>query len=74
MAGEFETHLLNPAGINACIHIAAAFDKVLEEVKFHVPPGRALSLVVTELQKACHFAKRGVAEQPCNQDRRANEI
>ena len=39
-----------------------AFSELLNKLEELVPPGRSRSLVVTKLQEACDWARRGIAE------------
>lgn len=64
---EFSVHLLNHAGLEKARILAQNFSDLLDDVEAHVPPGRERALVITKLQEACFFAKRGVALDPANQ-------
>jgi hypothetical protein len=64
---EFSVHLLNELGIDAANKLAEVFTTALEEVEKLVPPGRERSVVITKLQEAAFFAKRGMAVDPANQ-------
>lgn len=67
MRDEFRVHKLNEHGLEAADRLADAFSTLLTEVDKLVPAGRERSLVVTKLQEASFWAKRGVATQPQNQ-------
>ena len=67
MRAEFEVHLLNEEGIQKANEIAQIFSDALDEISKRIPAGRNLSLVVTKMQEASFFAKRGIAEQVENQ-------
>jgi hypothetical protein len=66
MAGEFSVHRLNSNGLAKADTLAAAFAACLAAVSEYLGPGRELALVVTKLQEACFYAKRGIALQPFN--------
>ncbi len=42
------------------------FSDALTRIESLVPAGRERALVVTKLQEACYFAKRGIALDPTN--------
>lgn len=65
---EFAVHRLNPPGFLKAEQLAAAFSKLLNEIDELVPDGREKSLVITKLQEACFFAKRGIAVNTANQE------
>lgn len=67
MSDEFKVHRLNETGLANCDTVALAFDILLATLQTLVPPGRDYALVVTKLQEANFFAKRGVASLPGNQ-------
>lgn len=67
MKNEFQAHMLNADGIAKATALAEAFSLLLEAVEQFVPPGRERALVVTKLQEASFFAKRGIAVLPENQ-------
>lgn len=67
MKDEFKVHILNESGLEKARLLGEIFSKCLAEVNIVLGPGRELSLVVTKLQEACFFAKRGIAIQPFNQ-------
>lgn len=64
---EFQVHLLNDAGIDKAKMLAEIFTTALNDLEKIVPPGRPLSLVVTNLQQAAYWAKNGMAVDPTNQ-------
>lgn len=68
MADEFSVHLLNDAGLVKAGRIATAFDALVAELdNIGVGTGRERSIVITKLQEAAFFAKRGMAISPVNQ-------
>lgn len=73
MRDEFRVHLLNDLGIDAAKEIGEVFSEALDKIERLVPKGRPLSLVVTKLQEASYWAKRGIAELPANQLIRTDE-
>ncbi len=64
---EFGVHMLNEAGVEKARSLAEAFSVLLETVDILVPASRERSIVVTKLQEACFYAKRGIAVLPENQ-------
>lgn len=67
MSNEFKVHRLNVQGLVKADRLANAFATCLAEVEGLVPAGHELSLVVTKMQEACFFAKRGIALDRENQ-------
>lgn len=67
LRSEFAVHRLNPQGLERAETLARAFGVLLDCVEVLVPPGRERALVVTKLQEASFFAKRGIAVLPENQ-------
>ena len=67
MNPEFEVHMLSESGIEKARHIAAVFDKALNELKTLCPEGRHLSIVKTKLEEACFMAKKSMAADKTNQ-------
>jgi len=68
MKQEFTVHMLNDAGIAKATELGEAFSTLLETVERILPAQcREKSLVVTKLQEASFFAKRGIAILPENQ-------
>lgn len=61
---EFQVHMLNERGVEVASAIAEVFSATLDTIDKLVPPGRERSLVVTKLQEAAFWAKRGVAVNP----------
>lgn len=61
---EFQVHMLNDRGVELANAIAEVFSSALDTLDKIVPPGRERSLVVTKLQEAAFWAKRGVAVNP----------
>lgn len=72
MKNEFQVHMLNDTGIAKATELGEAFSALLERVEALVPAGRERALVVTKLQEASFFAKRGVAVLPENQKEPSN--
>jgi ribonucleotide monophosphatase NagD (HAD superfamily) len=68
MRDEFSVHLLNAKGIDAATRLGEIFSTALDKIEELVPIGRDRALVVTKLQEASFFAKRGIAIDPTNQD------
>ncbi len=64
---EFSVHLLNDAGLTKASALATIFAEALSRIEEVVPVGRERALVITKLQEACFFAKRGMALDPANQ-------
>lgn len=64
---EFQVHLLNDAGIAKANALAEVFSATLDTIEKLVPAGRERSLVITKLQEASYWAKRGIAIDPANQ-------
>lgn len=67
MRQEFGVHILNEVGIEKATVLAHVFSNALDAIEKLIPPGRELALVVTKLQEASFFAKRGVALDATNQ-------
>lgn len=67
MKSEFQVHMLNESGIAKATELGEAFSALLEKVETLVPAGRERALVVTKLQEASFFAKRGIAVLAENQ-------
>ena len=69
---EFQTHKLNPTGIQKADEISQWFDELLDNIKNYVPEGpntgRFLALTKTQLELACQYARKGVSIQPGNQE------
>lgn len=64
---EFKVHRLNENGLAKADQIGSRFAELLGDLEALIPPGRERSLVVTKLQEAAFFAKRGIAILPENQ-------
>lgn len=64
---EFSVHLLNETGICKAAALADIFSEALDKIEAILPPGRERALVITKLQEAAFFAKRGIAIDPSNQ-------
>jgi hypothetical protein len=60
---EFTVHMLDDAGLSKAVKLAEAFTMLLDTVESVLECGREHSIVVTKLQEACFFAKRGIALQ-----------
>jgi hypothetical protein len=68
MNTAFEVHKLNEGGIQKANQLAAMFDALLDGVGTLVPTtNREYAIVRTKLEEACFFAKKGMANQPENQ-------
>lgn len=67
MHAQFRTYRLNEAGQQKAQHISEAFDELLTKLEGLVPEGRQLALCRTQLEQACFFAKKGMAEATGNQ-------
>jgi hypothetical protein len=63
---EFKVHLLNEAGLAKAKQLEDAFTTLLASIEQIVPVSRERSLVVTKLQEASFWAKRGIAVLPEN--------
>lgn len=68
MRKEFAVHKLNQAGLTAAADIGEIFSRAVIELETLVPPGREMAIVMTKLQEACFFAKRGIAINPAFQE------
>jgi len=64
----FRYHRLNARGISITTEIGELFGDLAERLDELVPVGREKALVMTQLETACFFAKKGVALQDENQD------
>ena len=69
MNKEFKVHRLNESGMTQAKQLAGNFDVLLESLKGFIPEGRYLAIVRTKLEEACFFAKKGLAENPENQEK-----
>jgi hypothetical protein len=69
MNKEFKVHRLNASGMMLAKQLAGNFDVLLESLKGFIPEGRYLAIVRTKLEEACFFAKKGLAENPENQEK-----
>jgi hypothetical protein len=67
MRQEFQVHLLNDTGLAKATELGSIFTRALDEIEKLVPVGRERALVVTKLQEASYFAKRGIAVDLANQ-------
>lgn len=63
----FDVHMLNDEGKGKALEIAKVFTVLLNSLETMIPEGRNMSIVKTDLQRACFFAKRAMAEDPNNQ-------
>lgn len=61
---EFQVHMLNEEGVKQASAIAEVFSATLDTLDKLIPAGRERSLVVTKLQEAAFWAKRGIAINP----------
>lgn len=68
MKNEFQVHRLNETGLAKATDLGEAFSALLERIETLVPASRERSLVVTKLQEASYWAKRGLAVLPENQE------
>lgn len=66
---EFKVHLLNETGIAKAQELERSFTALLAQIEALVPSSRERSIVVTKLQEASMWAKRGIACIPENQAR-----
>lgn len=64
---EFQVHILNEQGIAKARELGEVFTDALNKIESLVPPGRERALVITKLQEASFFAKRGIAAVAENQ-------
>ena len=67
MRPEFSVYLLNDNGIEKALALGEVFSEALLKIEALVPAGRERALVITKLQEASFFAKRGIAVDPANQ-------
>jgi hypothetical protein len=67
MRQEFQVHLLNADGLSKATKLGEIFSAALDQIETVVPTGRERAIVVTKLQEASFFAKRGIAVDPANQ-------
>ncbi len=65
---EFQNWRLTDQGQQHVDGIRIAFDVLLNEVKEVIPDSRYLSLVKTDLERACMTAVKGIAAQKGNQE------
>lgn len=63
----FQVHRLNPGGQAKAAFVASAFDDLLSNISTHCPNGREFAIVKTNLEQACFFAKKAIANDPANQ-------
>lgn len=72
---EFQVHMLNEAGIAKATELGEIFTTALDAIERVMSAGgaapqevaRCRAIVVTKLQEASFFAKRGIAVDPANQ-------
>ena len=62
MHDAFEVHMLTEEGKIKARMIASDFNDLLTKIQTMVPPGRELSVVITKLEEACFFVKKGMAK------------
>ena len=67
MRSEFQVHMLNDAGVGKAKMLGEIFSEALDAIEKLVPASRERSLVITKLQEASYWAKRGIAIDPANQ-------
>lgn len=65
----FEVHMLNEVGKEKARAIANVFNDVLIHLSPLCPTGREMSIVKTNLETACFFAKKSMANNPENQQK-----
>lgn len=64
----FKVHRLNEEGLKKAEFIAETFDTCLTRLRILCPEAcREFSLVKTNLEEACFFAKKAMANDPVNQ-------
>lgn len=63
----FDNIVLNDLGVTATSTVALILGEALEKLEKIVPKGREAALMITNLQQACMWAKRGVAQDPSMQ-------
>ena len=63
----FQVHRLNEEGLKKAAEIAVVFDTCLNSIVSMCPPGRELAIVKNNLEQACFFAKKAMANDPNNQ-------
>jgi len=63
----FQVHMLNDIGKQKATEIAGLFDKLLSGLKAFCPESREFSIVKTDLERACFFAKKAMANSSENQ-------
>jgi len=59
--------MLNGIGLAKAKELGEIFSEALNRIEYFVPAGRERALVITKLQEASFFAKRGIALDPANQ-------
>lgn len=64
---EFKAFHLSDHGIEKSVAIGEIFSNALDALEKLVPPGRERALLVTKLQEAASWAKRGMAMDLVNQ-------
>lgn len=65
MHAQFAVHMFTPEGKTKAVEIAEGFDVLLTRLEAICPEGRHLALVRTNLETACFYAKKAMAEQNC---------
>lgn len=63
----FRVHRLNEEGLNKADKIAKLFNTLLDELSEMCPSSREFSIVQTNLETACFFSKKCIANQEINQ-------
>ena len=63
MHAQFAVHMLTEEGKEKAQEIAQSFDGLLTKLEALCPEGRHLALVRTNLETACFYAKKAMAEQ-----------
>ncbi len=68
MANEFTVHRLNPPGLDKADRLAKVFENLVNDLDaIGIGTGHERAVVITKLQEASFFAKRGMALDPTNQ-------
>lgn len=68
MHPAFQVHRLNESGLEKASKIARLYDDLVAELSIMGLGGsREYALAVTKLEESCFFAKKGMANQPVNQ-------
>lgn len=68
IAPQFKHRTLTPEGEFKAKRISEGFSLLLEGLQRDCPTGREMSLVITHLEIACTFAKKGMAAADGNHE------